>query len=234
MIWIVGFIFGAGAIVAIAATISGSGSVLGLDVETTLQVLGAALMVTLLGGMSIGRSGGGQMRETVKMAAGWAAIALALVAGYAYRFELAAVGNRVAGAIVPGLMLFGPGGEVTASRDPGGHFSFRATANGKPIRIMFDTGASSVVLRAEDAASIGIRADELSYSVNVRTANGVTQAAPVTLRTLEIGGIREENVRAMVAKPGQLFENLLGMSFLERLSSYEVRGDQLVLRGRGN
>ncbi|MGL4243181.1 MAG: retropepsin-like aspartic protease family protein [Beijerinckiaceae bacterium] len=232
MIYLVIIIFAAGAIIAIAATISGSSSVLGLEVDRTLQIFGAVLMGCLLLGGAIGRSRG-EMRENLKMAGYWVAIALVVVAGYAYRFELAAAGNRVAGAIVPGLMLFGPGGEVTASRDSGGHFAFDAKANGRPIRIMFDTGASSVVLKAEDAAAIGIRPDELSYSVNVRTANGVTQAAPITLRTLEIGGIREENVRAMVARPGQLFENLLGMSFLERLSSYEVRGDQLVLRGRG-
>jgi aspartyl protease family protein len=233
MIQIVILVFAIGAIIAVAATISGSETVMGLDVGTSLQVLGATLMACLLAGSAIGRAKG-QMRENLKMAAAWAAIALMVVAGYAYRFELAAVGNRVAGAVVPGLMLFGPGGEVTASRDAGGHFSFNAVANGRPLRLMFDTGASSVVLKAEDAAAIGIRPADLSYSVNVRTANGVAQAAPVTIATLEIGGIREENVRAMVARPGQLFENLLGMSFLERLSSYEVRGDQLVLRGRGN
>jgi aspartyl protease family protein len=205
---------------------------MGLEVDTTLQVFGAALMVMLLAGMSLGR-GKSEMRETIRMIAGWIAIALVIIAGYAYRFELAAIGNRVAGALVPGLMLFGAGGEVTASRDNGGHFSFSARANGQPIRLMFDTGASSVVLKAEDAAAIGIKAADLSYSITVRTANGATQAAPITLRTLEIGGIREENVRALVARPGQLFENLLGMSFLERLSSYEVRGDQLILRGRG-
>jgi aspartyl protease family protein len=232
MIYLVIFVFAAGAILAIAATITGSSSVLGLQVDRTLQILGAVLMGCLVAGAAIGRTKG-EMRENLKMAAAWIAIGLAAVSGYAYRFELASFGNRVAGAVVPGLMLFGPGGEVTASRDTGGHFAFDARANGRPIRIMFDTGASSVVLKAEDAAAVGIRADELSYSVNVRTANGVTQAAPVTLRTLEIGGIREENVRAMVARPGQLFENLLGMSFLERLSSYEVRGDQLILRGRG-
>jgi aspartyl protease family protein len=232
MIWLVVLVFAAGAIIAIAATITGSSSVLGLEVDRTLQVLGAVLMGCLLAGAAIGRTRG-HTRQNIAMAAAWLGIALAIVAGYTYRFELASFGNRVAGAVVPGLMLFGPGGEVTASRANGGHFSFDARANGRPIRMMFDTGASSVVLRAEDAAAIGIRDSELSYSVNVRTANGITQAAPITLRSLEIGGIREENVRAMVARPGQLFENLLGMSFLERLSSYEVRGDQLILRGRG-
>jgi aspartyl protease family protein len=232
MIYLVMIVFAIAAIIAIAATITGSSSVMGLDVDSTLPIFSAVLMGCLLAGGAISRTRG-QMRETLTMVAGWVAIALVVIAGYAYRFELAAVGNRVAGAVVPGLMLFGPGGEVTASRDSGGHYSFAATANGRPIRLMFDTGASSVVLKAEDAAAIGIRESELSYSVNVRTANGMTQAAPITLRTLEIGGIREENVRAMVARPGQLFENLLGMSFLERLASYEVKGDQLILRGRG-
>jgi aspartyl protease family protein len=232
MIIVVIAIFVVGAAIAIAATITGSSTVMGLDVETSLQVAGAALMACLLIGGGIGRARG-EARETLKMIGAWIAIAFVVVAGYAYRFELAAVGNRVVGAVIPGLTLFGAGGEVTTSRDSGGHYSFNALANGRPIRIMFDTGASAVVLKAEDAAAIGIRESDLSYSISVRTANGVTQAAPITLRTLEIGGIREENVRAMVARPGQLFENLLGMSFLERLSSYEVRGDQLVLRGRG-
>lgn len=232
MMWFVILVFALGAIVAIAATITGSGSVMGMDVDTALQVLGATLMACLIVGAGIGRARG-QMRQNLQMIAAWIGIALVVVAGYAYRFELASVGNRVAGAVVPGLMLFGPGGEVSSSRDGSGHFVFGATVNGRPLRLMFDTGASSVVLKAEDAVTLGFRESDLNYSLNVRTANGVTQAAPVTLRTLQIGAIREENVRAVVARPGQLFENLLGMSFLERLSSYEVRGDQLVLRGRG-
>ena len=80
---------------------------------------------------------------------------------------------------------------------------------------------------------MGIKLKDSDFTVTVRTANGRTQSAPITLKTLEIGGIKEENVRALVAKPGLLGENLLGMTFLERLSSYEVRGDQLILRGKG-
>ncbi len=33
----------------------------------------------------------------------------------------------------------------------------------------------------------------------------------------------------MVAKPGALTANLLGQTFLTRLSGYEVRGDRLIL-----
>jgi aspartyl protease family protein len=56
-------------------------------------------------------------------------------------------------------------------------------------------------------------------------------AAPVRLDRLEIGPISEVRVQALVARPGTLGENLLGMSFLERLQSYQVSEDRLILRG---
>jgi aspartyl protease family protein len=68
----------------------------------------------------------------------------------------------------------------------------------------------------------------------VFTANGRNLAAPVTLDRLSVGPITERRVRALVARPGVLRENLLGMTFLERLPSYEVRGNRLILRGRGS
>jgi aspartyl protease family protein len=72
----------------------------------------------------------------------------------------------------------------------------------------------------------------LSYSVNIDTANGRTRAAPVTLDQLAVGGIVERAVPALIAQPGQLRTSLLGMSFLNRLESWEVRGDRLVMRGQ--
>ena len=40
------------------------------------------------------------------------------------------------------------------------------------------------------------------------------------------------NVAALVARPHALDESLLGMSFLERLKSYTVERDRLVLVAR--
>ena len=71
----------------------------------------------------------------------------------------------------------------------------------------------------------------LVYNINVDTANGRTRAAPVTLDRVAIGGLVERSVQALIAQPGQLKTSLLGMSFLNRLQSWEVRGDKLVLRG---
>jgi aspartyl protease family protein len=218
--------------VAIAATIVGNDRPLGLDLDRWMPMVGLSLLALAIGAGAVGGFRG-RIGEGLKAALVWVAIALALVAGYAFRFELASAGNRVVGVVAPGVMLFGSGGEVTVSRAPDGQFHFRAEANGRPVRMMFDTGASSVVLTHEDALAMGIRLRDDDFSIGVRTANGMTRAAAVTLKSLAVGGIVETDVRAMVAQPGRLTENLLGMTFLERLASYEVRGDQLTLRGRG-
>ncbi len=132
----------------------------------------------------------------------------------------------------PGSTVSVSAGEVSVRRSFNGSFVLRAEANGVPMDFIFDTGANIVVLDADAAERLGYGPDALSYTVSVSTANGRTMAAPITLETLTVGDIVERRVRALVARPGALPENLLGMTFLDRLSSYEVRRDELVLRGR--
>jgi aspartyl protease family protein len=122
---------------------------------------------------------------------------------------------------------------VVVTRRMDGTFLINGKVNDREVRFIFDTGATTVVLTAETAKSLGIEPGALGYSVLVSTANGRTLAAPVTLDRMVVGSIREQRVRALVAKPGTLHQNLLGMSFLDRLASYEVRQNRLILRGRG-
>jgi clan AA aspartic protease (TIGR02281 family) len=120
---------------------------------------------------------------------------------------------------------------VRLRRRPDGHFIARARANGVALTMLLDTGASTVVLKPEDAQRLGIESDKLRYTVPVQTANGTTYAAHVRLRTLALGPISLDDVEALVARPNALKENLLGMSFLGRLRSYELTGDIMTLRG---
>ena len=76
----------------------------------------------------------------------------------------------------------------------------------------------------------GIDVEALRYSVPVQTANGTSYAASVRLRSRTVGHIALTDIEALVAKPGALKENLLGMSFLSRLRSYEFSGEFLTLR----
>src|SRR5262245_47774039 len=74
---------------------------------------------------------------------------------------------------------------VTLSRGKGGHFWTDARVDGRRLELVVDTGASTIALRASDAARLGIHPAARDYTVNVATANGVTRAALVQLRTVE-------------------------------------------------
>jgi aspartyl protease family protein len=122
------------------------------------------------------------------------------------------------------------GSEVSMSRGSNGHFVFDAMVNGRPVPMLFDTGASQVTLRAEDAARLGIVVGTLKFSTKVSTANGVGLVAPITIDTLTIGSITQHNVPAFVASPGSVRENLLGQSFLKNLRRYSVENNHVVLK----
>ncbi len=160
----------------------------------------------------------------------WAVVGLMLVVGYTYRFELHTAVDRVLAELMPSRAAsFARTVEIV--RGHGGDFSVATHVNGARVPMVLDTGASSVVLTQEAARAAGLPLEILTYTVNVETANGRTQAAPVTIDRLAIGGLLERSVPALVAQPGQLKNNLLGMSFLNRLESWEVRGEKLLMRG---
>ncbi len=120
---------------------------------------------------------------------------------------------------------------VEISRAHNGDFALRAKINGVPAPMVIDTGATSVVLTYETAKAAGLPLELASYDVDVETAGGRVRAARLTLDRLAIGKLVELSVPALVVPKGQMKSNLLGMSFLNRLESWEVRPDKLVLHG---
>lgn len=168
--------------------------------------------------------------QAIETALFWIVVALVLVVGYTYRFELRDIGERVLAEVVPGRAA-SRGHSVEIARGNTGDFQIGTQVNGARIPMVLDTGASSVVLTNEAARAAGLPIEMIKYTVTVETANGRTQAAPVTLDRLAVGNVVERSVPALIAQPGQLRRSLLGMSFLNRLQSWEVRGDRLVMRG---
>lgn len=167
--------------------------------------------------------------QAIKAVLVWLALATALAVGYTYRFELREVADRVMAEFIPGHAAT-RGRTVEIARGQGGNFVVLTQVNGARLPMILDSGASSVVLTHDAAKAAGLPLEMLSYSVAVETANGRTRAAPVTLQSIAVGGLVEREVAALIAQPGQLRQSLLGMSFLNRLQSWEVRGDRLVLR----
>lgn len=217
---------------AVLVLLYGRERIVGLEPESAAAIFSMLGMALILAGWIL-REQRGQVLGTLRALGTWFVLILTLVAAYSYRGDLSMIATRVLGELSPAETVTGPGGEVTVTRSGDGGFTLRGQANGRDLRFIFDTGASVVVLTAESAMDIGFDPATLAFNVPVATANGRTLAAPITLDEIRIGDIRERRVRALVARPGTLHQNLLGLSFLDRLVSYEVRDRRLILRGRG-
>ncbi len=211
-------------------------SVFGVDEASFAAIVtGLALLIYL--GFGTLEDYRGRFANAARDIATWLALALVLVALYAFRNEFAELGRRITGELTP------PGGAITVAsgkrgstavrirRRPDGHFVARSQVNGAHVTMLVDTGASTLVLKSSDAKRSGINVSKLNYVIPVRTANGVAYAAGVKLHRVAIGPIALANIDALVAKPGVLNESLLGMNFLRRLRSYEFTRDFLTLRG---
>ena len=173
-----------------------------------------------------------RLSQALEAALFWVLVGFVLVFAYTYRVELRAVSDRILAEVMPGRTAQRAARTVEIVRGRAGDFQVAAQVNGTRVAMVLDTGASSVVLTQEAAKTAGLPIEMLAYSVTVETANGRARAAPVTLDRLVVGDIVERAVPALIAQPGQLRISLLGMSFLNRLEGWEVRGDKLVLRGQ--
>lgn len=228
-LWIVIGLIGLAALVLILN--HDSGTVFGLRGDDFASLVFYGLWGTVIAAAIIPRSGG--LGTAARNAAIWLLVILVLVAGYVYRFDLQDFGSRMTAGLIPGSPVSGQSADgrdqVILIRSPNGHFEAEGFVNGAPVRFLVDTGASVVVLTGRDAEAAGIDISALSYSAPVNTANGQTRAAPIRLGSVEIGAIGRDRVEAMVAQPGALDQSLLGMSFLGKLWSFEIRGDRLIL-----
>ena len=169
--------------------------------------------------------------EALQAALFWTVLALLLAVAYTFRADLREIGDRVLADLIPGRAVQ-VGRAVEIVRGRSGEYFVDTQVNGARIGMVLDTGASSVVLTPEAAKAAGLPLEVLSYSVTIETANGRARAAPVTLDRVAVGSIVERAVPALVAQPGQLRVSLLGMSFLNRLESWEVRSDRLRMRAQ--
>ncbi len=132
------------------------------------------------------------------------------------------------GVPLPTILRPGPSTHSLVYRaNSRGHVALTAMVNGAPVRFLVDTGASRVTLTAEDARNAGIGQSELVFSQRSQTANGLAHEAPVTLREIRIQQLSIDNVAAAVNE--NLNVSLLGMSFLKRLKSFEMREGALTI-----
>lgn len=93
---------------------------------------------------------------------------------------------------------------VSIERDDAGHFVGDFKFNGRKIVGLVDTGATAVALNLSTARRIGVPVNQSDMTQLVRTANGETRAAIVTIDRLDIGRISVNNVQAIVLEDSAL------------------------------
>jgi aspartyl protease family protein len=205
-----------------------AGSMFGLTQEQTAQVVPLViLLIVIAGGLFSRRRKFSELLGGVIL---WVGIFGIAIVGYTFRDDLYLIAGRVFGELRPGVAVVDSvNGTATFQRGMGGHFQVDSHVNGAPMTLIFDTGASAVVLTEKDARAAGIDTDALGYTIPVSTANGTGRAAAVVLDEMEVGGIVRHDVRAYIAEAGALDTSLLGMTFLETLSRYAVTSNALEL-----
>ncbi|MEO0567506.1 MAG: TIGR02281 family clan AA aspartic protease [Pseudomonadota bacterium] len=175
----------------------------------------------------------------------------AAVAGWFFTQNRASLGKNAQYAMVWGLLFLGviagvglwgdirntvqPGtystfddGRVELTRSMDGHYYVTAKVNGADVDFVVDTGATQIVLTEDDAVRAGLNTTDLAFVGRASTANGVVRTAPVRLDSLSIGPIEDRGIAAVV-NGGELFQSLLGMSYLQRFESVEITDGKLIL-----
>jgi len=209
-----------------------NGEVFGLDGDSIGNLVYLAVLGALVASGIV--ASGQRFGQTVRTLALWLLAILVLMAGYEYRYELQDVAHRVSGGLVPGSPLSATDGDgrniVTLRQRVDGHFEATVLVDGAPVQAIVDTGATSTVLTAADAARAGFHPSELVFNIPVSTANGTANAARIVASDVAVGDIVRKNLPILVAEDGRLGQSLLGMNFIGTLSGFDARGDRLILR----
>lgn len=156
----------------------------------------------------------------------WLALILGLVLIYSLVPD---VRNRLAGTLLPTKPTALEDGSIEVRAGADGHFYVDAKVADVSIRFMIDTGASDVVLTPNAAKRIGLVLAPEDFNKSYHTANGTVMGAPVVLTSITMGSIAVRDVRASV-NSADMDYSLLGLSFLNETSGFEVSGDRLIIR----
>jgi aspartyl protease family protein len=199
----------------------------GVSLQSVAALIAGAVLIFMVFG-AISALLYHRLGQTLRAGMFWLVVGVLAFTGYNFRTEVQAIGTRGFAA----FEKFVIGRKVEVARAQQGDFNIRGEVNGSRVAMLVDTGASSVVLTADAAKAAGLPVELLKFDVPIETANGRGRAASVVLDKISVGNIQERGVPALVTAPGDLKTSLLGMSFLSRLESFEVRGERLVMHAK--
>jgi aspartyl protease family protein len=118
---------------------------------------------------------------------------------------------------------------VVLTADPSGHFLPDGQINGKTVKFMVDTGATTIALGAAEARRINLKYDQ-GRPVRMSTANGISTGYLIRLESVRVGDVVAYDVDAVISPQSMPFV-LLGNSFLNRFQMQKTN-DQMTLEKR--
>ena len=113
---------------------------------------------------------------------------------------------------------------VVLKRGTDGHYRAEALINGEKVDVLVDTGATGVAISQNIADKLNLKSID---AIRTNTANGDSIGYLVRLQSVQIGGVKAENVSAMIA-PTLDGDVLLGMSFLGRMDVRLYKGEMTI------
>lgn len=130
-----------------------------------------------------------------------------------------------------GFIVFNPvaapeSNEISRADD--GLFYVNAVVNGAVVRFIVDTGATTVVLTAEDARRAGFLLDDDNFTSSAQTAAGTISTTYVTLPEIVVGDKHTADISAAVVRDN-LTVSLLGQNWLNRMDGITISRDKLVI-----
>jgi aspartyl protease family protein len=110
------------------------------------------------------------------------------------------------------------GTQIVLAAGSGGHFFAAGAINGRAVRFVVDTGATSIAISQVEAERLGLdwRSGQRGMAA---TAGGAVVAHALNLNSVRIGDVEVFNVAAVVI-PADMPAILLGNSFLGRFSMH--------------
>jgi aspartyl protease family protein len=165
--------------------------------------------------------------QTLKMVLAWIAIFAGIFVLFTFRHQFGSVWNTVKAELSPGGTT-DSNGTVRIRQNEDGHFWVDATLNGKDVRLMVDSGATTTALSVATARAANVDISDSGFPVVIDTANGVVEAQRGTVASFRVGPIERKDFSVIVSENfGDT--NVVGMNFLSTLKGWRVEGGELLL-----
>ena len=119
------------------------------------------------------------------------------------------------------------GKEVRLAQDFSGHYFTDVSINGRSVRMLVDTGATTVAMSSRTARQLGIAYANGRRSKSA-TAGGIVNSFIVRVNEINMQGITKYNVPVSIIEGNHPDIPLLGMTFLGALNIQQANGELII------